>query len=383
MSAKNIQFLRMTYLRGPNIWTYRSVIEALIDIGELEDFPSNLLPGFNDRLKAWLPQMIEHYCTPGVRGGFFQRLDTGTWAGHILEHVSLELQTRAGMSMGFGKAREAGPRGVYKVVIRTDHETVGRTSLEMARELILAAIHDTPYDVPGAIAKLTDLVDALYVGPSTASIVEAAYERRVPYIRLNAGNLVQLGHGVNQRRIWTAETDRTGAIAEGISKDKDLTKRLLTMCGIPVPEGIVVESPAAAWQAAQDIGVPVCVKPSDGNRARGVSLDLREQADIEAAYLVAQEQGSEVIVEQFIQGVEHRLLVRGADPQRRFLDGWGHGFQRGARCDDDGWQDQERQRGCPRDEAPAEPQRPHEDLEPEQAVEGADEDARKDALRQQ
>lgn len=311
MSAKNIQFLRMTYLRGPNIWTYRSVIEALIDIGELEDFPSNLLPGFNDRLKAWLPQMIEHYCTPGVYGGFFQRLDTGTWAGHILEHVSLELQTRAGMSMSFGKAREAGPRGVYKVVIRTDHETVGKTSLEMARELILAAIHDTPYDVPGAIAKLTDLVDALYVGPSTASIVEAAYERRVPYIRLNAGNLVQLGHGVNQRRIWTAETDRTSAIAEGISKDKDLTKNLLAMCGVPVPEGQVVDSPAAAWAAAQDIGLPVCVKPSDGNRARGVSLDLSTQADIEAAYAIALAQGSEVIVERFIRGSEHRLLVVG------------------------------------------------------------------------
>jgi cyanophycin synthetase len=311
MSAKNILFLRVTHLRGPNIWTYRPVIEALIDIGELEDFPSNLLPGFNDRIKAWLPQMIEHRCTPGVRGGFFQRLDTGTWAGHILEHVSLELQTRAGMPMGFGKAREAGPRGVYKVIIRTDHEDVGRSALEMARELILAAIHDSPFDVPGAISKLTDMVDSLYVGPSTASIVEAAYDRRVPFIRLNAGNLVQLGHGVNQRRIWTAETDRTSAIAEGISKDKDLTKNLLAMCGVPVPEGQVVASPAAAWEAAQEIGLPVCVKPSDGNRARGVSLDLHTQADVEAAYAIALEQGSEVIVERFVQGAEHRLLVVG------------------------------------------------------------------------
>ncbi|PVE42615.1 cyanophycin synthetase [Limnohabitans planktonicus] len=311
MSTKNIQFLRMTHLRGPNIWTYRPVIEALIDIGELEDFPSNLLPGFNDRLKAWLPQMIEHRCTPGVRGGFFQRLDTGTWAGHILEHVSLELQTRAGMPMGFGKAREAGPRGVYKVIIRTDHEDVGRSALEMARELILAAIHDNLFDVPGAIAKLTDMVDSLSVGPSTASIVEAAYDRRVPFIRLNAGNLVQLGHGVNQRRIWTAETDRTSAIAEGISKDKDLTKNLLAMCGVPVPEGQVVASPAAAWEAAQEIGLPVCVKPSDGNRARGVSLDLNTQADVEAAYAIALDQGSEVIVESFVRGAEHRLLVVG------------------------------------------------------------------------
>lgn len=311
MSAHHIEFLRVTWLRGPNIWTYRPVIEALIDIGSLEDFPSNLLPGFNERLKAWLPEMVEHRCTPGVYGGFFQRLDTGTWAGHILEHVSLELQTRAGMPMGFGKAREAGPRGVYKVVIRTDHETVGRTALEMARALILAAIHDTAYDVPAAIAQLTDLVDSLYVGPSTASIVEAANERRVPFIRLNAGNLVQLGHGVNQRRIWTAETDRTSAIAEGISKDKDLTKNLLAMCGVPVPEGQVVNSPAAAWAAAQDIGLPVCVKPSDGNRARGVSLDLHTEADVHAAYDIALAQGSEVIVERFVQGAEHRLLVVG------------------------------------------------------------------------
>ena len=311
MSPKNIKFLRMTYLRGPNIWTYRSVMEALIDIGELEDFPSNLLPGFNGRLKAWLPQMIEHRCTPGVRGGFFQRLDTGTWAGHILEHVSLELQTLAGMPMGFGKAREAGPRGVYKVVIRTDNETVGRASLEMARELILAAIHDTPFNVPATVAQLALMVDTLHVGPSTSSIVEAAYERRVPFIRLNVGNLVQLGHGVKQRRIWTAETDRTSAIAEGISRDKDLTKKLLAMCGVPVPEGQVVDSPAAAWVAAQEIGLPVCVKPSNGNRARGVSLDLSTQNEIETAYDIALAQGRDVIVERFVRGSEHRLLVVG------------------------------------------------------------------------
>ncbi len=311
MSPKNIEFLRMTYLRGPNIWTYRSVMEALIDIGELEDFPSNLLPGFNDRVKAWLPQMIEHRCTPGVRGGFFQRLDTGTWAGHILEHVSLELQTLAGMPMGFGKAREAGPRGVYKVVIRTDNETVGRASLEMARELILAAIHDTPFNVQATVAQLALMVDTLHVGPSTSSIVEAAYERRVPFIRLNVGNLVQLGHGVKQRRIWTAETDRTSAIAEGISRDKDLTKKLLAMCGVPVPEGQVVDSPAAAWAAAQEIGLPVCLKPSNGNRARGVSLDLSTQSEIETAYDIALAQGRDVIVERFVRGSEHRLLVVG------------------------------------------------------------------------
>ncbi|MBM3386086.1 MAG: cyanophycin synthetase, partial [Betaproteobacteria bacterium] len=282
-----------------------------IDIGELEDFPSNTLPGFNERLSAWLPGLIEHRCSPGVRGGFLQRLETGTWPGHILEHVALELQTQAGAPYGYGRAREAGPRGVYKVIIKMPHEQVGRQSLQVARELIMAAIEDRPFDVAAAVKELTDLVDSRCVGPSTQAIVKAADDRDIPHIRLNSGNLVQLGHGAAQRRIWTAETDRTSAIAEGISKDKDLTKQLLATCGIPVPEGQVVESPQQAWAAAQDIGVPVCVKPGDGNRARGVSLDLRTQTDIETAYAIALEQGNEVIVEKFIPGLEHRLLVIG------------------------------------------------------------------------
>jgi len=311
MSHKTIEIQRMTHLRGPSIWTYVPVIEAVVDIGELEDFPSNTLPGFNERLAAWLPGLIEHRCSPGVRGGFLQRLETGTWPGHILEHVTLELQTLAGIPDGYGRAREAGPRGVYKVIVSMPHEEVGRQSLLMARELVMAAIEDRPFDVAAAVEELTDLVDSRCVGPSTQAIARAAQNRKIPQIRLNAGNLVQLGYGAAQRRIWTAETDRTSAIAEGISKDKDLTKQLLSTCGIPVPEGQIVESPAQAWEAAQEIGTPVCVKPGDGNRARGVSLDLREQADIEAAYAIALEQGSEVIVEKFIEGLEHRLLVVG------------------------------------------------------------------------
>ncbi len=306
-----IQFLRMTHLGGPNIWTYRPVIEALIDIGDLEDCPSNTLPGFSQRLTAWLPGLIEHRCSVGERGGFLKRLEEGTWPGHILEHVALELQSRAGMQTGFGKAREAGPRGVYKVVIRTRHEAVSRQALLSARDLILAAMADQAFDVEARIAQLTQMVDSLCIGPSTASIVDAAAERGIPNIRLNDGNLVQLGYGQRQRRIWTAETDRTSAIAEGISKDKDLTKQLLGMCGVPVPEGQIVDSPQAAWSAAQDIGLPVCVKPTDGNHARGVSLELSNQEDIEAAYDIALAEGSEVIVERFIRGEEHRLLVVG------------------------------------------------------------------------
>jgi len=301
----------MTHLKGPNIWTYRPVLEAWIDIGDLEDFPSNTLPGFNERLQNMLPGLIEHRCSVGQRGGFLQRLTEGTWPGHIMEHVALELQNRAGMQTGFGKAREAGPRGIYKVVIRTRNETVSRAALQAARDLVMAAIEDRPYPIQQVIADLTQMVDRLCIGPSTACIVDAATDRNIPSIRLNDGNLVQLGYGANQRRIWTAETDQTSAIAEGVSKDKDLTKSLLANCGVPVPEGRNVASPQEAWEAAQEIGLPVCVKPVDGNHGRGVSLELRTQAEVEAAYHLAEAEGSDVLVERHILGDEYRLLVVG------------------------------------------------------------------------
>lgn len=310
---KKIEILRVTHLRGPNIWTYRPVIEAWVDIGTLEDYPSNTLPGLGDRLKAWLPHMVEHRCSEGVRGGFFQRLEEGTYAAHILEHVTLELQNLAGMKTGFGKARSTSRRGVYKVAFRTRQEQVGRAALEAGRQLLEAAINDTPFDMDAAVANLREMVDDLCLGPSTAHIVDAATERKIPSIRLTEGNLVQLGYGINQRRIWTAETDQTSAIAEEIASDKDLTKALLKSCGVPVPEGQLVRSAEQAWEAAQEIGVPVVLKPYDGNHGRGVSLNLCTQADVEAAYALAYRKGngSAVIVEKFIPGNEHRLLVVG------------------------------------------------------------------------
>jgi cyanophycin synthetase len=311
MKKKDIEFLRVTYLRGPNIWTYRPVLEAWVDIGELEDYPSNKLPGFTERLTAWLPSLIEHRCGVGERGGFVQRLHEGTWAGHILEHVTIELLNLAGMQTGFGKARGVGERGVYKVVVRARDEQVAREAMTDARELMMAAIEDRPFDVAGTVAKLRDMVDDLYLGPSTACIVDAATGRKIPAIRLNDGNLVQLGYGSRQRRVWTAETDRTSAIAEGIASDKDLTKGLLASCGVPVPEGRIVGNPEEAWEAAEDIGLPVVVKPSDGNHGRGVSIELTTREEVEAAWRLAEKEGSEVIVERFIRGNEHRLLVVG------------------------------------------------------------------------
>ncbi len=306
-----MEFLKFLPLRGPNIWTYRPVLEVWLDIGELEDSPSNTIPGFYERLTGWLPTLIEHRCSVGERGGFLKRLREGTWPGHILEHVAIELQNLAGMQSGFGKARETSKRGVYKVVVRSRNEAVSREAIHAARDLVLCAIHDKPFDVASVVAKLHEMVDDNCLGPSTACIVDAATDRGIPFIRLTEGNLVQLGYGANQHRIWTAETDKTGAIAESISKDKDLTKSLLHACGVPVPEGRIVDSPSDAWEAAEDIGLPVVVKPSDANHGRGVSTELMTKDEVEAAFRLAEVEGSEVIVERFVQGNEHRLLVVG------------------------------------------------------------------------
>jgi len=311
MKRNAIELLRVTYLRGPNIWTYRPVIEAWVDIGDLEDFPSNKIPGFPERLAAWLPGLVDHRCGVGERGGFLLRLREGTWPAHIMEHVAIELQNLAGVQVGFGKARQTSHRSIYKVAVRAHNERVGRAAIAAARDLVMAAIEDRTYDVDATVAFLRDMVDRNHLGPSTSAIVAAASERRIPWIRLNDANLVQLGYGIRQRRIWTAETDKTSAIAEGIARDKHLTKTLLASCGVPVPEGRVVTSPDEAWEAAEDIGMPVVIKPSDGNHARGVSVDLTRREDIEFAFDVADAEGSGVIVERFIPGTEHRLLVVG------------------------------------------------------------------------
>ncbi len=312
MKHQPIQILRTNHLRGPSIWTYHQAVEVLIDIGALEDCPSHTLPGFTDRLLAWLPGLHEHHCGLGYRGGFVERLRDGTWPGHIMEHVSIELQNLAGLPSAFGKARSTDQRGVYKVVVRTGQKEVGIRALNDARDLVMAAINDEPFDVAQCVDHLKYLIEQHAMGPSTRAIVEAATQRKIPHIRLiDDGNLVQLGYGAKQRRIWTAETDRTSAIAEGISKDKELTKELLKSCGVPTPEGQEVDNAEEAWEAAQDIGLPVVVKPSDANRGRGVVLDLRTREQVMAAYDIAAKVSSYVMVERMVEGEEHRLLIVG------------------------------------------------------------------------
>lgn len=308
---KKIDILRVTSLRGPNLWTYGPVLELLIDIGELEDFPSDRIPGFPERLAAWMPSLVEHRCSYDARGGFLRRMQEGTWPGHIVEHVALELQTLAGMRGGFGRTRETSRRGVYKLVVTSWHDDVTLVSVKQACDMVLCAMDDRPYDMDAAVQDLRRMGDDLCLGPSTTAIVLAAEARKIPAIRLNDGNLVQLGYGRRARRIWTAETDRTSAIAEGISRDKSLTKQLLQSCGVPIPEGRPVDDAADAWAAAEEIGVPVVVKPIDGNHGRGVFLGLTTREEVEAAYPIAKDEGSGVIVERFVRGDEHRLLVVG------------------------------------------------------------------------
>ncbi len=304
-----MEFRKVLALRGPNVWARFPVLEAWVDLGPLKHSPSNELPGFNERLKAWLPTMIEHRCGLGYRGGFFERLDIGTYQGHILEHVTLELQTLAGTDVGFGKARETSEEGVYKVVVKYLDENLGRAALEVARRLLDAAVHDKPFDVEAEVATLRALKEKVCLGPSTGAIVQAAKKRGIPSRRLNTDSLVLLGHGSKQRRIVATETCRTGAIAEALAQDKEMTRALLSAVGVPVPEGRPVTDADDAWAAAQEIGGPVVVKPQYGNHGRGVTTNLTTREAVMAAYQNAAEHADYIMVESFAVGDDYRLFV--------------------------------------------------------------------------
>lgn len=305
----DLRILRVNFLRGPNMWTYRSVLEVWLDLGELEQLPTNKLPGFNERLLAIVPGLGDHHCGVGEKGGFLQRLEGGTWMGHVLEHVVIEVLDQAGMPTAFGQTRETSTPGVYRMVFRARDEKVARRALAVGHDIVRAALNAQPYELKPALNALRDKIDQVYLGPSTAHIVACATDREIPHIRLNQGNLVQLGYGARQKRIWTAETDRTSAIAEGIASDKDMTKELLAGCGVPVPEGRLVDDPDDAWSVAQRMGCAVVVKPTDANHGRGVTLDLTGEAEIRAAFAVADAEGSGVLVERYIAGEEHRVLI--------------------------------------------------------------------------
>jgi cyanophycin synthetase len=307
-----MEFRKILTLRGPNVWANFPVLEAWVDLGQYNDSCSNEIAGFNDRLKGWFPTMIEHRCSVGERGGFFQRLDRGTYPAHILEHITIELQSLCGSEVGFGRARAIDEdAGLYRVIVEYEEEELAKACLLAGREILLAALNGRDYDVPFKLAELRSLGHDIRLGPSTRSIVEAAKKREIPVRRVNGQNLVQLGYGARQRKIWTAETDQTSSIAEAIAKDKQLTRQVLQTVGVPTPDGRTVSSPEDAWEAAEEIGLPVVVKPQDGNFGRGVATNLYTREQVMKAYELAKPEGDGVIVERYAEGSDFRLLVVG------------------------------------------------------------------------
>lgn len=310
MNTQEVTVRSIRALRGPNIYAYMPVLQITLDIGPYEERPSNQIEGFIERLTAWLPGLHSHECSVGQRGGFVERLRRGTYLAHICEHVTLELQELMGFKVAFGRARGTGETGVYNVVIAYKEEEPARAAFATALRLTLAAMHDQPFDVAAELDLLMSVADEYGLGPSTAAIVAAARARDIPVLRLTPKeSLVQLGYGVYQKRIQASETTNTSAIAVTMCQEKALTNRMLRAVGVPVPEGRIVASADDAWAAAQEIGHPVVVKPEDGNQGKGVSVNLTTEAEVRAAYALARQFRSGVLVERAIIGDDYRLLV--------------------------------------------------------------------------
>src|SRR6185369_2699315 len=244
-----MKVLETQVYRGPNVYSLSPVIRMQIDLEELEEKPSNLIDGFTDRLVEMIPSLYTHRCSEGVPGGFITRLREGTWAGHIIEHVALELQCLVGTEVGYGKTRTAERDGVYNIVYAYIEEKVGLEAGSAAVRIVEHFAYGTSLDYPKELAALSRILDAAAYGPSTQSIIDKARARDIPFIRLNERNLVQLGHGKYQRRIEATVTSMTGLIATDIACDKELTKRMLEEAGIPVPRGRIVDSADAAIAA--------------------------------------------------------------------------------------------------------------------------------------
>ncbi len=307
-----------TYV-GPNQYARFPVIRLTLDLGALEHHPSGALPGFVDGLLAWMPTLREHGCSYGEPGGFVRRLteDGGTWMGHVMEHVAIEMQNLAGNRVTFGKTRGTGVVGQYHVVYEYEDAWIGQQVATLALETLHALV---PKDLVGAgdtadfdfKAEMEGFLrgaERRAFGPSTLSLVRAAAERDIPWIRLNDASLVQFGHGRHQRRIQATVTSETRHIAVEIASDKELTNKLLGEIGLPVPKQTSVFREDEAARAARRIGYPVVVKPLDANHGRGVSIGLTTEEQVRTAYTSAREHARTVLVEQMIVGLDHRLLV--------------------------------------------------------------------------
>ncbi|BCN37509.1 cyanophycin synthetase [Alicycliphilus denitrificans] len=296
-----MQITRIRALRGPNLWTRSTAMEAVVHC-EPHEGDYRALPGFEDRLRARFPKIGALH-----PHGADQRLSLA----HVLEVAALSLQAQAGCPVTFSRTHETVEPGTSQVVVEYTEEAVGRQAMEQAEALVRAALDDTPFDAAAVVARLRELDEDERIGPSTGAIVDAAVARGIPFRRLTSGSLVQLGWGSQARRIQAAELDVTSAVAESIAQDKDLTKRLLHAAGVPVPLGRPVADVDDAWKVAEEVGLPVVVKPQDGNQGKGVTVNITTRAQLEAAYAAALQYGDEVMVERFLPGHDFRLLVVG------------------------------------------------------------------------
>ena len=318
-AAPDLRIVEQRVYRGPNIWNYEQAIHLVVDLGVLEDYPSDTLPGFNDRLIEWLPGLHNHVCSRGKAGGFIERLREGTWVGHVSEHLALQLQNEAGHDLRRGKTRAVrGTPGHYNVIYAYVDERVGLAAGELAVRMINAAVAaDESFDFETELDDFLRLAQRTAFGPSTSAILEEAVARDIPFIRLNNASLVQLGQGVHAQRIRATMTSRTGALAVDIAGDKSLTNTLLSSAGLPVPLSDTVRTEDGAVMVAKRIGYPVVVKPLDGNHGRGVGINLRNEAEVRAHFPVAAEQSRRgvMVVESFITGNDYRCLIVGGKMQ--------------------------------------------------------------------
>lgn len=306
-----MKVLDLKTLRGPNYWSvsHPNLLEIRLDIEMLEEFPTNKIPGFAERLIALIPSLKEHHCSEGHEGGFLERVVEGTWIAHVIEHIALELQWLCGMKVGFGRTRSGGRKGVYKLIVAYEIEEAGIYAVETAIRVVESIIANTPYDLTEDFIELKHLKAHYGLGVSTAAIIAEAEKRNIPYKRMDGGSLFTLGYGASQKRIKASMTCITSGISVDTASDKQETKRILRRAYIPVPEGEVVTTVDELNEAVKDLGFPVVLKPLDANQGKGITTNIRNEEQLGLAFTLAQNHSEHVIVERFIEGYDYRVLV--------------------------------------------------------------------------
>ena len=299
-----MKILKVQALRGPNIWSIKrkKLIQMRLDLEEMEQFPTNKIDGFRERIEIMFPSLIEHRCSEGCRGGFFMRIDKGTWMGHVIEHIALEIQTLAGMDTGFGRTRETKSPGIYNVVFSYMEENVGLFAADASVAIAEALIKGTEYDLDSDLQKMREIRERVRLGPSTGSIVEEAVNRDIPWMRLGTNSLVQLGYGINQMRFQATITCKTSSIAVDMACNKELTKKMLDMASIPVANGSICVDEEDLAETIEKIGYPIVLKPLDGNHGKGASINVKTREEAVEGLAYAKKYSHRVIVEKFITG---------------------------------------------------------------------------------